>query len=309
MQRPTKITTIPLALAAFTLTLLAAGAAEPATLVPLGHPNFLPTPERPIGHRGDGQGYFPGARPPAEFWTGTPRQIKMAMDTTKDWEGGRKSEATVWDYDPAKPKNILWEVALPAWANTQPLVVGRKVFSYGEPDVLFCNDADTGALLWQQRLSPWFCAGLPETAVARAETLADVWYALEVYSEYRKKGPGTTGRKTPSVEEFEPIHTTFAKTCIPRMVEALTKAAPEIDWATAANNTVQQSDHVLNIYRTKKKSDMPRLETLEAVIGKEIRQIGEVRVQLETPWGHMVGHQMSCPVSDGNRLYIQMGQG
>src|SRR4051812_22398709 len=42
------------------LVLLPTGVAEPAE-VPLGHKDFYPSPDRPVGFRGDGNGYFPGA--------------------------------------------------------------------------------------------------------------------------------------------------------------------------------------------------------------------------------------------------------
>lgn len=29
--------------------------------VPLGHPDYYPSPEHPIGQRGDGTGFYPGA--------------------------------------------------------------------------------------------------------------------------------------------------------------------------------------------------------------------------------------------------------
>ena len=45
-----------------------ARADEPTSAVPLGSPKFLPTPEAPIGWRGDGTGRYPGATPP-QTWS------------------------------------------------------------------------------------------------------------------------------------------------------------------------------------------------------------------------------------------------
>ena len=59
MRIPTCLLFVPL----FLSTL--ASAADPA---PLGAANFLPTPENPIGWRGDGTGRYPGATPPKEWY-------------------------------------------------------------------------------------------------------------------------------------------------------------------------------------------------------------------------------------------------
>jgi hypothetical protein len=53
-------------LSALALVTLVGGlaAAEP---LPYGHKDFVPTPERPVGFRGDGSGHFPGTTPPLTF--------------------------------------------------------------------------------------------------------------------------------------------------------------------------------------------------------------------------------------------------
>ena len=59
-----------------TLTLLAglfaSGPITASEPLPYGHPDFVPTPERPIGIHGDGNGHFPGATLVSEFWDGKP---------------------------------------------------------------------------------------------------------------------------------------------------------------------------------------------------------------------------------------------
>jgi hypothetical protein len=93
-------------------------AAEPP---PYGAADFVPTPQRPIGFRGDGTGRFPGAMPPLEF-------------SQKDG------------------KNVLWSVKMPNWGQSSPIVVGRRVITMAEPDTTLCVDADTGKVLWQDAL-------------------------------------------------------------------------------------------------------------------------------------------------------------
>jgi HEAT repeat protein len=89
--------------------------------LPMGHGDFVPTPQRPVGFRGDGSGHFPGATPPLTF-------------TEKD---GR---------------NVLWSIKMPSWGQSSPLVVGKRIVTAAEPDTTLCVDADTGKVLWQDAL-------------------------------------------------------------------------------------------------------------------------------------------------------------
>jgi len=89
--------------------------------VPLGHQDFVPTTEHPIGFRGDGSGHFPGATPPVSF---------------SEKEG----------------KNVRWSIKLPSWSQSTPLVIGKRVITSAEPDTTLCVDADTGKVLWQDSL-------------------------------------------------------------------------------------------------------------------------------------------------------------
>lgn len=94
---------------------------------PYGSQDFLPSPERPAGYRGDGSGIYPAAAPPINFS-----------------EEGKK--------------NLLWVTKIPVvekpggWSHSPPLVVGKKVFVEAEPDSTLCLDADTGKILWREAL-------------------------------------------------------------------------------------------------------------------------------------------------------------
>jgi HEAT repeat protein len=95
--------------------------------VPLGHPDFQPSPERPVGWLGDWTGRYPGA---ADF--------PLEWDTTTG-------------------ENILWKTQLPEGGHSSPIVVGNpstgsgrgRVFLTCEPDLTVCLDAETGKILWQ----------------------------------------------------------------------------------------------------------------------------------------------------------------
>jgi outer membrane protein assembly factor BamB len=104
-----------------TLTLGISSAGWTADL-PLGHSDFLPTPQRPVGWRGDGSGCFPGATPP-----------------------------TQWD---STGKGVLWRATMPHQTMSSPIVVcnpasgGAKVITLADPHTILAYDADTGKRLW-----------------------------------------------------------------------------------------------------------------------------------------------------------------
>ncbi|MEI7831861.1 MAG: PQQ-binding-like beta-propeller repeat protein [bacterium] len=90
-----------------------------ADLLPLGQANYTPSPKFPIGWRGDGSGRFPGATP-------------------------------VTDWNLKTQKNVIWQTKLPYFSCSGPIVVGDKIFTTGEPDLLICVDAKTGKELWRR---------------------------------------------------------------------------------------------------------------------------------------------------------------
>ena len=118
------MTTLKRLIAVSSVLLLAglAGAATPAE-TPLGHKDFYPSPELPIGFRGDGNGYFPGATPVTGWRSGT-------IGTEK--RGAVEQLITI----DKKSHNVVWATEMPSWANTQPIVVGDRVFTTAEPNLL-----------------------------------------------------------------------------------------------------------------------------------------------------------------------------
>jgi hypothetical protein len=85
----------------------------------LGSGAYMPSPERPVCDRGDGTGIFSAATPPA-FW------------------------------DESAGLNIRWRTELGGPGKCGSIVVGNKVFTLAEPNVLICCDAVNGKILWQQ---------------------------------------------------------------------------------------------------------------------------------------------------------------
>src|SRR5690242_21793589 len=81
---------------------------------PLGSPKFTPSPDRPLGWRGDGSGRYPGADKPPTSWE------------------RRKAGAGY------ATKGILWASPLPNNGVSSPIIVGNRIFLTAEPNDLVC---------------------------------------------------------------------------------------------------------------------------------------------------------------------------
>ena len=132
-----------------------------------GGRDFYPSPEHPVGFRGDGNGYFPGATPVTEWQEGT-------LAVQKAPAGSRAKDVT-YVADEKGGKNIVWKTEMPAWVNSEPIVVGDRIFTCGEPNLLICADANTGKVLWSHRMSVFQAMGLNAETTERCQTLADIY--------------------------------------------------------------------------------------------------------------------------------------
>ena len=140
--------------------------------VPLGHPDFYPSHERPIGWRGDGTGAWPGAR-------------------------------VVSRWDAATGTNIVWRSEMPGAGFSQPVVVGEKVITTADPNLLVCANVHTGRILWQVAVDHTEAMPASMQRAARAEIafFADRWrdYAMwrkavvELEALVRAEGLNTRG--------------------------------------------------------------------------------------------------------------------
>ena len=73
-----------------------------------------------MGFRGDGTGNFPDANPPVK-WSAT--------------------------------ENVVWKTPMPGRSNSQPIVVGDRVFTCSEPSTLLCVSAADGKILWSDTVT------------------------------------------------------------------------------------------------------------------------------------------------------------
>ena len=287
---------------------LGAQAAEPtksgpsnpmqAAEVPLGRKDFYPSPQRPVGFRGNGNACFPGATPVTEFWDGTPAQVDRPL-MTESFGSTLKLRATtakVWDVTDGKPKNIVWKTRLPGWSLADPVVVGDRVFAVGEPDWLTCVDAHSGKVLWQKRVLPLLCDGRTPEEAARLQQVIDIaavfWilrgqHGTSLFSWSLSSPKAVTAPMVAKLVERLPA---WRKTIQdadddPKLLEAFDRSAAAI--ANRANADFDRRD----------------LGALVAAVGRKYK------VSVGTEWYGHIGNAMSTPVSDGERVYVVYGQG
>ena len=277
---------------------------------PLGSKDFYPSPERPVGFRGDGNGYFPGATPVTSWQEGT--LVQKALP------GTRKPEPRTFVIDDKNPKNIVWKTAMPAWVNSHPIVVGDRVFTCGEPNLVICADAHTGKLLWTHRLSVFQAMGLDTATADRCQALAEMYHVLFDGREFfllslSKNADWKTGGET-AVE--------MAGKVIPRIGAELKKVDPAGDYAAAVQETIVGYTALAEYFKSGnvsvkntgvendsiKKQTAVLLRPLKARIAA-LAKVKPEELALETPWGSMIGWQMAVPVSDGQFVYVSFGQG
>lgn len=179
---------------AIMMAVLMAGSARAAdaSSVGIGHADFVPTPEHPIGFRGDGQGCYPGATPPIEWWDGTPVKREIALE-------GKPT--LMRDTADTKSKNILWKVPAPGWGYAHPIVVGKRIYTVGHPYWVACYDAETGKELWKRAMTPMLAAGMKAEKAEALRKVCDLASAFFMLNHQQKQGDAVFLFQKPSKEE------------------------------------------------------------------------------------------------------------
>ena len=123
---------------------------------PLGDAAFAPSTASPVGFRGDGSGCFPGAVPP-----------------------------TVWNL--TTKEGVVWAADMPGKASGSPVVVGNRVLTTADPDLVIAVDAATGKELWRHKadaldLVP--AAERKELSVKATAALARIAAAKKAIAEF-----------------------------------------------------------------------------------------------------------------------------
>jgi outer membrane protein assembly factor BamB len=123
--------------------LTGAMATASAASAPLGSPQFMPAPDRPVGWRGDGTGRYPGANPPTV------------------WERKKTGDGYAM-------KGIVYATPMPNIGVSCPIIVGPRVFVTTESADLICLDKQTGRIAWIQS-NPQFEGASEEDSKAHPE--------------------------------------------------------------------------------------------------------------------------------------------
>jgi len=111
--------------------------------VPLGSPDFRPTPEQPFGWRGDGTGRFPGATPVTE-WSPT--------------------------------KNVRWSAKV-GRSFSSPVVTDKLVIVTSEPNLVIAVDRGSGKEAWKVATVPADLADAAARAAAEEYKAKDTGLA------------------------------------------------------------------------------------------------------------------------------------
>jgi outer membrane protein assembly factor BamB len=197
---------------------------------------------------------------------------------------------------------------MPGWANTQPVVIGDRVVTYAEPDLVVCCDANTGKILWTTTVNPWLAAGVDSTKAETARNLSGMRDALFLLVQLQWHF-GTCGRYL-STNELNPVLQGFLDKDLPGFKATLQKTDPEGKYDTAWAECEQRIRAAITNPPSEKACwDYGKKFAIIDSIGKRIAAITGKKVPLEVPWGNMVGWCMSVPVSDGQFIYVSMGQG
>ncbi len=303
------------------MTTLALSAGEPAPVADrgnsaaLGGKDFYPSPEHPVGFRGDGSGYFPGATPVTAWSEGTIGSRKVPVGNGQGASRGQADRTLVLDENGAS-RNLVWKTQTPAWANTHPIVVGDRVFTYGEPNMLICADANTGAVLWTRRLSIFQAMGLDPAQAERLQAMTEIYCVMLGIDNYFYID-------NPTVRPGDDaLATLIASTTLPRLQKELEALDPQGKFDAIVSKGIATYQRIAALLKAAKPGD-PIKEILtkdfkrnaESPAGPLLNRINELAKQprhtlrLAPTWGNWIGNQMSSPVSDGRFVYASFGQG
>jgi len=296
------------------LLLASAGVAAAAEPKPLfGAVDWLPSETDPVGFAGQGNSWYPGANPPAEFWEGTPTTVEvMQCDVHKGKSAPFDTKKIVPGYADAKSKNILWKNPVPGISTSSPIVIGKRVITLHSPHFVICWDSDTGKILWQDELKvmtlPKLAADrkslepVPEASqAAKLQFLYEVArsvYLIEQACQPSLARANLTGAK---IQHLVPY--------IQTVIAALERIKPKVlqDFPDAAVPLDKDIADAKKLIELSADPDKPMGFSLGAF---RVWFSNKCNVQVHSCWpGWQISDTMSTPVSDGKIVGLQFGTG
>ena len=282
----------------------AAAGAAPAG-VPLGHKDFYPSAQRPVGWRGDGTGAFPGAAPVRQWSEGTLKQVLLTR-TVRGKETKRRFSVFADD----RRKNIVWKTEMPGYSNSQPIVVGRRVFATADPSFLVCADADTGKILWQADLNPFEAQQLPKETAEKLTVLSDICYGVHgitasLLGNYHRL----------SCHRVERMTKAYLGGRLSAIRGVLDRAAA-LGLACGVDRSQQHLAEAVGVVEAMKADEAGQEDA--AALSRAIKAIPQpIRDELRKQHGVLAythfdgwtGFTWPAPASDGRHVFVSMGQG
>jgi len=278
--------------------LLAPAVLWAADHVPLGHRDFYPSPERPIGFRGDGTGAFPGATPVTEWREGTP-----TMGRTRTL-AGQQARVRLLLAD-RKAENIAWKTEMPGFSNSQPIVVGDRVITTAEPSSLVCLDVHTGKILWIRENNPFDIMGLPEKeADALTTYMAQLYAVIATFRSLVGNYTRLPEKATAADRALWLKHMRWAEQVLLAMAKG--------PYVQRVQESLRRMDKILADFHALTAGDSSgHLDgPMQAMAGAATTWIHDSYTFYPcSHWDGFIGWTFPTPVSDGEFIYASMGQG
>jgi hypothetical protein len=298
----------------------------PSTDTPYGAAGFLPTPQRPIGFRGDGGGWYPGACPPVEWWEGTPKLTSMRFARNEGHFDRDCKKQPAWICGDARSKNILWKAPMPGWGDSQPIVVGERLIALCDPHFVLCFDAQTGKVLWQDALElmPLPVLGedrktigaAPDAALAKKQqTVWELARALRVLAGGIGRPTGPEVKFSESDKESPQFPTDNAKESRAGRQALLAKVTARLgEWRKMVQQCDPRPEFLAaldaSIEGARKYADSDSEDARE-IVGKFPEFVAKAyqAPTLFSVWLGFLGSTFSTPVSDGHLVVVCTGDG
>jgi len=294
------------AILTMTGTLFAADSSTPVP--PYGAADFLPTAQTPIGFRADGNGWYPGATPPVEWWEGPPTLAEVQLTGSNGgFDPANVKTGKAWVAQSGPSKNILWKAPIPGWGDVQPIVVGNRVITAVDPDIVICFDADSGKVLWQDRLKLMTLPVLSKerTTLSELKQSGEDWqYAWELCRAFYLLDVQVTKGSQSFQEPGD--WATFAKRVSTRVEEwrkALPAALPP-ELGKGLERYQKKIEDLISVPDKETRGKMWMVEGNDPGLGRRnpftdafSRAVGGVTISIV--WQGHVGGAFSTPVSDG----------
>jgi len=254
-----------------------------ASEVPLGHPDWYPSPERPLGWRGDGTGAYPGAKPVGRWNAGT-------------------------------GENIVWRTPMPGPSYCVPLVVGEKVITMADPNLLVCCNVHTGEVLWQRAID--HTAVMPPEMRREARELIGAYeQEFAAYTQFRDRADPILKQALNAVEDnWDVLHQRKKRLMMERIeksadlakaLEADRQFAADWDWLyeevkVHGWNFVDGGNGDL-VNRGSRHHSSVVVQSREGMR----RNLADYSVHIWNNWYGFVNKTYAVPVTDGEFIYVQ----